>query len=100
MTRKNFKSNNPALAFIDTQDVQGAPNAQDVQGVPNAQDVPKKSSRINMAFTPSNLDYLRLISRIEGVSITSYVNNLVQQDKILKKEITEKAKNILNNTKK
>ena len=40
----------------------------------------QKLPRINMAFTKDNLAYLHRISRIEGCSITDYVNSLVSKD--------------------
>ena len=39
-----------------------------------------KLPRINLAFRPSLLDYLRVMAAIQGVSITQYVNNLVAKD--------------------
>lgn len=37
--------------------------------------------RINMAFEESLLDYLHIMSRLDGVSITQYVNQLITKDK-------------------
>jgi hypothetical protein len=36
--------------------------------------------RINMSFHESALFYLNIMSRLDGVSITTYVNNLVSVD--------------------
>ena len=96
--KKSFKSENPALAFISGQPstklVQDAPvthNTQEVQQEPSAQEGDivqgtqgkkgQKLPRINMAFSLENLEYLQIISRVSGVSITEYVNRLVLADR-------------------
>lgn len=118
MSKKSFKNDNPALAFItpkeqikgqlkldkegnpieapteqDTQEVQQDTNTQ--QKHPTQGKKGKKLPRINMAFSNDNLEYLQLISRIEGVSMTQYVNNLLEADRGAKADIIEKAKTIL-----
>lgn len=40
----------------------------------------KKLPRLNVAFEEADLVYLRLAARVEGISITAYVNKLVKQD--------------------
>lgn len=40
-----------------------------------------KMPRINLAFKPSLLDYLRVMAAIRGLSITQYINQLVEADK-------------------
>ena len=57
----------------------------------------QKLPRINMAFTLDNLEYLHIISRIEGVSMTEYVNLLIAKDKSQRTEEIEKAKSLLKN---
>lgn len=39
-----------------------------------------KLPRINMAFSTESLDYLRIMAALRGISITKYVNDLVEQD--------------------
>jgi predicted DNA binding CopG/RHH family protein len=99
MIKKNFKSNNPVLAFINTQNEDEAQNVQEVHEVPISHSTQgrkgKKLPRVNMAFSESNFEYLHLISRIEGVSLTEYVNRLIEKDMKSKNGIIEEAKNIL-----
>lgn len=111
MSKKSFKDlSNPAMQFIaqptqDTQEVQDAQKVQKTQGtqqVQRTQGVPhtqgkkgQKLPRINMAFQESNLEYLQVMSRIEGVSITKYVNNLVEKDKEQRADLYEQAKGLL-----
>lgn len=97
MSKKSFKDINPALQFLssaqeeqDTQEVQGTQRAQGTQGRKG-----QKLPRINMAFQVENLEYLQLISRIEGESITRYVNRLVENDREKNATIVEKARALL-----
>ena len=95
MTKKNFKGINPAMQFIthpeqETQEEQDEQKTQLTQGRKG-----QKLQRINMAFQPENLDYLQTISRIEGVSMTDYVNRILQKDRITRADIVEKAKALL-----
>jgi DNA-directed RNA polymerase subunit F len=86
--KKSFRDITPALQFIS--------NAQEVQPVQRTQGKKgQKLPRINMAFQTSNLEYLQLISRIEGKSITEYVNNLVEQDRQRNAARLEEARSIL-----
>lgn len=146
MSKKNFKSINPAMQFISAlQEQPNALNVQDVLDAQIAQDViiknetrskqaatkkppqkseaaikvvPKKAEvaplmeskpilpatqgrkgqklpRINMAFSVSNLEYLQLISRIKGVSMTEYVNQLIMENHKKNKQLIESAKQLL-----
>ena len=54
----------------------------------------QKHIRINMAFYEDHHEYLTYISRINGISITQYINNLVAADKNLNQETIEKAKKL------
>jgi hypothetical protein len=106
MPKKNFKDINPAMAFIsDTHDEQDVSKAHDAQYEPNAHIAPvahttqgkkgQKLPRINMAFSPENLEYLQIISRVEGMSITEYVNTLIRTDSSSRANEIEQAKSIL-----
>lgn len=99
--RKSF-TNNPALGFIsaaaqdapNTHDAPITPNALDTQHTQQDHDTPvigepsrgkatrrQKHARINMAFSDANIEYLRKISRLKGVSQTEYVNMLIDADR-------------------
>ena len=113
--KKSFKSENPALAFIsgqpatnpvqntflvhDTQEVQQEPSAPSVQEAAIVHGTQGKKGqklpRINMAFSLDNLEYLQIISRVSGVSITEYVNRLVMTDRHERAEELEQAKAFL-----
>lgn len=115
MAKKNFKGDNPAMAFItnpDTHEIQEAQEEQITQDAYNTQNVQLKQKvpstqgrkgqklpRINMAFSEVNLEYLQLMSRIQGVSMTAYVNNLIESDREKNTAIIERAKEILSGIK-
>jgi len=98
MSKKNFK-NNPAMAFINTQEdpeeqgVQVVHDTQQVQGTQGRKG--KKLPRINMAFSVDNLDYLKFISGIEGISQTQYVNNLIAADKEKRKDFIDRLREVI-----
>ena len=93
MVKKDFKTlgNQAAEKFITqgTQEEQAAPVTQKEQPARK-----QKHPRINMAFYGDNLEYVELIARIEGVSVTQYINTLIEADRDSKKELIEKAKGI------
>jgi len=92
---KSFKGDNPALSFLGglpTPQEQQERNAQEEQQAQQEQEVHEalhktqgrkghKLPRFNMALAQENLDYLRIISRIEGVTMTEYVNRIVAADR-------------------
>jgi len=100
MAKKDFTS--PALDFLTpkgtqrTQHTQDEPTTQDTQLVRGTQGKRgQKLPRINMAFTRDNLEHLQLMARIEGVSITEYVNRLIKTDQTNQASTINKAKEIL-----
>lgn len=97
MSKKNFKDDNPAMAFISGE--RGTPRTQEVHGTQEVRPTQgrkgMKQARINMAFTQDNLEYLRIMSRIEGVSMTDYVNRLLETDRQERSAILAKAKRVL-----
>ena len=56
-----------------------------------------KLPRINMAFTPQNLEYLRIMAGLRGQSVTKYVNVLVEQDMELNQAAYDAAKRLAGN---
>ena len=55
-----------------------------------------KASRINMAFTPSNTDFIRVMAAIHGQTMTQYVNSVIDAERERNGEKYEKAKAIVN----
>jgi hypothetical protein len=102
MSKKSFTDLNPAMQFISrthapsTHDTQEVQEVQEVQGTQGRKG--HKLPRINMAFNQENLDYLQLISRIEGMSMTQYVNRLIETDRYDRADDIAAAKQILKGT--
>lgn len=59
----------------------GTQDAQEEQGAHDTQERKQKHPRINMAFASDNLDYLRTMAGLDGISITAYVNRLIEADR-------------------
>jgi ribosomal protein L20 len=53
-----------------------------------------KAQRINMAFTPSNLDYMRVMAGLKGISMTQLVNDIIAREREQNKEAYETAKRL------
>jgi len=58
-----------------------------------------KAARVNTSFTPSNIEYLRKIAGLEGMSMTEYLNELVKRDMERRGEALKQAWAILDATK-
>ena len=53
-----------------------------------------KQQRINMAFSPEDLDYMRVMAGLKGVSITKLVNDLIAQDREKNSSVYRAAKDL------
>lgn len=60
------------------QDTQHTHDAHDAQHTHDTKGM--KRPRINMAFSRENLEYLRVMAALEGLSATQYVNALIEKD--------------------
>lgn len=89
---KNFKKQAAAESVLDAfipQEEQQAQTALNTQGRKGM-----KAPRINMAFTPENYDYIRVMSGIRGESMTNFVNYVIEESMRLHGEKYEQAKAI------
>jgi len=79
----------------DAQHTQEVPKPQPEQAIGSTQGRKgAKLPRINMAFSTESLDYLRVMSALKGMSITKYVNDLVEQDRTRNAAAYNAAKNL------
>lgn len=80
------------------QEPQDAPETQDTQAVQEAQATQgrkgMKMQRINMAFTPTNIDYIRVMAAIRGQTMTQFVNAIIAQDREQNGDAYEAAKEL------
>lgn len=70
-----------------TSSTQTTPKTPGIKGAHGA-----KLPRINMAFAQDNYDYLRIISAASGVSITAYVNQIIDEHRKANGERYEKIR--------
>lgn len=111
MAKKGFKGavDKFISAVEEEEDVQNTPSTvkepntvsePDTVNVPNTQNKnvktrKQKHPRINMIFYTDNHEYLEYITRLKGVSITQYVNELIAKDAEENKETIEKFKELM-----
>lgn len=89
MARKNFKDN-PAMRFISHPEIhfdnETGSAGRSAESPPAAQAISPglkghDHSRINLAFSPEDFQYLQAIARQDGLSITEYLNRLISADR-------------------
>ena len=86
---KKEKGYYEALEEEVTQEVQDPYNSQDTQGKKG-----KKAERMNMAFSLSNYEFLRVMSWRNDMTITTYVNHLIEEERIRSAEKYKEAKEL------
>ncbi len=55
-----------------------------------------KLPRINLAFSPSNYQYIEIMSRVRGENLTQFVNKIIAEHKEQHGDIYEKAQEFIN----
>ena len=56
----------------------------------------KKLDRMNMGFSPENYEYLRIMAGIHKMTITAYVNYIIEQDRKNNTDLYIKARDLMN----
>lgn len=74
----------------DVQEVHERQEALQTQGKRGA-----KAQRINMAFTPSNMDFIKVMAKLKGQTMTQYVNAILEQERERAGEAYQKAKDLI-----
>lgn len=99
---KQFKEAVAAAKPVYGQIMGSIPQAQATQEPPEEKEAPRtqgrkgaKMPRINMAFSPENLEYLRIMSGISGQSITRYINAMIDRERIQNRPAFEAAQKII-----
>ena len=80
---KNKNSFNPASGLFNQENKETAPIVTNVKIEPQRTQGRKghKLPRINMAFQPINHEYIKRVSRQKGISMTDYVNQLIDNER-------------------
>lgn len=88
----------PVYGTIIGAKQENAPETQEVQEVQEAQTTQgrkgMKMQRINMAFTPSNIDYIRVMAAIRGQTMTQFVNAIISREREQNSEAYQAAKKL------
>lgn len=50
-----------------------------------------KLPRINLAFTPSNYDYVRTMAQVRGETLTDFINHIIEQSRTDNAEVYQRA---------
>lgn len=74
----------------EAQELREAQEAFQTQGRPGM-----KMMRLNMAFSPSNTEFIRVMSRLNGQSMTRYINSVMDGERERKADVYQKAKDFL-----
>ena len=105
MADKDFSGINTGRIYRDIEQAT-APKGQ--QGTASQQEAAKRASqmrtqgrkgcravRINMAFSPENYEFIHIMARISGKSLTEFTNNVIAKYREEHPEIFEQAKAII-----
>ena len=105
MAKKDFAGINTGRVYGQ---IEQATSKKGLQGVASPQEQAKrkselktqgrkgcKAARINMAFTPENHEYITVMARLTGKSMTEFCNLVIQKYREANPDIYEKAKSVL-----
>jgi YesN/AraC family two-component response regulator len=68
--------------MLETQDTQKEQKAQEAREALQTQGrAGVKLDRINMAFSPSNYDFIKVMAAIRGQTMTAYVNTVLDAER-------------------
>ena len=51
-----------------------------------------KAQRFNMAFTPSNLDFIRILAKLKGQTMTQFVNEIIDREREAQADLYKQLK--------
>lgn len=89
-SNKFFTEAQQAQEIQEVHEVQHAQQVQQTQGKKGF-----KMQRINMAFTPDNMDFIRIMAKIKGQTMTQFVNGVLDQEREAKEDIYQEAKKLI-----
>lgn len=92
------------IRTTDSDNTQKALEVQDIQKVQKSQPSTdmqtqgrkgEKLPRINMAFSPANHEFINIMSRLSGLTLTQYVNRVIDRERKSNSHKLEQAKKLL-----
>jgi len=91
MAGKKFNTDvQPVFANLMGQDTQEEYDARNTQGKKGM-----KADRMNMAFSHENFEYVRTMAGLHKMTMTKYINRLIEEDRKRNTELYEKAKSLM-----
>lgn len=93
MAGKKFKTDiQPVFADLMQKDQPQAAeyDAKNTQGKRGM-----KADRMNMAFSHENFEYMRTMAGLHKMTMTKYINRLIEEDRKRNLELYEKAKSLM-----
>lgn len=85
--------------MLETQDTQKEQKAQEAREALQTQGrAGVKLDRINMAFTPANHDFIRVMAAIRGQTMTAYVNAVLDAERARNGDKYQAAKALVDST--
>lgn len=85
--------------MLETQDAQKAQKAYEAKEALQTQGrAGVKLERINMAFTPSNYDFIKVMAAIRGQTMTVFVNSVLDNERARNGEKYKAAKALVDDS--
>lgn len=93
--RKTYKAQEASKEQLEAtiQEMQAYIEAQETRRTQGRKGL--KMPRMNMSFTPSNMDYLKTMAGINGMTITRFMNHVIEQHAEANAARYQKAKEIM-----
>lgn len=104
MAQKNFTQVNNVIAAATVEQGKRKPRKeyteQEAQEIAETMHTTGKKGvklpRINLAFSPSNYQYIEIMSRVRGENLTQFVNKIIQEHREQHGDLYEKAQEFIN----
>lgn len=106
MTKKDFAGVNTGRVY---DAIEQATSTKGQQGTASPQEAAEraenlktqgrkgcKAVRINMAFTPANYDYVRVMARVTGTTMTEFTNKAIEAYRMEHSDLYAQAQAIIN----
>lgn len=97
MAKKTYDAGNLESVYANLN--RGAEVVQEAQEDDDAYDASKTQgkkgmqlARINMGFSDSNYEFMKVMSGLYGISITKYCNRLIEEERKRSADVFQKAK--------
>lgn len=93
-TTKSEQEVQEVIEKYEEQEVQETQEVHKVQGTQGRKG--QKMKRINMAFGDENLEYINVMAKIQGKTMTKWVNDLIDKERADNQGIYEQIKKLAN----